>query len=107
MTGLVLLDATTDANPTTFFILFLSWAGAGLIGFLMLLGKGKMGFSCLTWLLFGWWGILFAIILGGGFLLWAGWVAKADKQCPRCRENVKWDATICPHCRSDLPAVAT
>jgi hypothetical protein len=87
---------------TFVFVLFLIWAGMGLVGTMMLLGKGKLAFSAAVWVIFGWWGLLAAIAFGGGIVLWAGIAAKADVPCPHCREKAKWDATKCPRCHSVL-----
>lgn len=85
-------------------IVSVGWVLSGVIGFFLLLAKGKFKFGLVTWLLFGWWGIFIIVPLAGGLLLWAGLAAKADETCPHCREKVKWDAVKCPYCQSLLPA---
>lgn len=32
-------------------------------------------------------------------------IAKGYRECPFCREPVKQNATICPHCRQNLPII--
>lgn len=82
------------------------WPLAGLVGMGTLLAKGKLNFGLWTWIFFGWWGVLFAIVLGGPLLLAWGVMARADKTCQSCRRNVHPDATKCPHCHSALTATA-
>ena len=84
-------------------ILGVGWVLAGVVGFVLLLAKGKLAFGCVTWILFGWWGILFAIVLSGPILLAVGWKIHADIACPNCRRKVHYQATKCEHCHSDLP----
>lgn len=82
--------------------LILLWMVAALIGFIVLLAKGMLRFGLLTWVVFGWWGVLFLIALGGGFLLWAGIAADGGRTCPHCRERVHSRASRCPNCTAEL-----
>jgi hypothetical protein len=86
------------------------WVLAGLIGFFLLVIKGKMGFGsvgCILWILFGWWIVPIMIAVGGGILLAIGWAVKADVRCPHCREKINRQATKCPHCHSELTPAGT
>src|ERR1700704_533406 len=100
---MVYLDAATDTGTSGLVSgLGVLWVLAGIVGFVMLLAKGKLGFGCVTWILFGWWGLLLAVVIGGPILLVAGLMAHADVTCPYCRRRVNYRATKCPHCHSDL-----
>lgn len=71
----------------------LIWLLCGAIAGAIGNAKGEGGLGCLTGLIFGPFGILFAIISSGDRV-----------NCPFCQEKIKKKATVCPHCRKDLPA---
>lgn len=56
-------------------------------------GEAGMGFFC--GLIFGPFGILFAVLSKGNRI-----------ECPHCRERINKKATVCPHCRKELTALA-
>jgi hypothetical protein len=42
---------------------------------------------------FGPFGILFAVLIRGDYV-----------RCAFCKELIRFDATVCPHCRKDVPS---
>jgi hypothetical protein len=75
-----------------FFIWFLCAVAAAMIGS----GKGRCGLSFFLGLLFGPFGILFALCMTGN-----------RRDCPSCKSKIHAEATVCPMCRSPLaPASA-
>jgi hypothetical protein len=59
----------------------------------------------------GWWVLAIAIspLLAGLFLFASRNLALTEpvegesRRCPKCDELVRWGATLCKHCRSELP----
>jgi predicted amidophosphoribosyltransferase len=74
---------------------FMFWllcaAAAAMIG----ASKGRGGLGFLLGFLFGPFGILFALLIGGN-----------RRECPSCKTKIHKDATVCPMCRSAVPAEA-
>jgi hypothetical protein len=83
-------------------VLVWSWIGSGIIGVLVLLAKGKLKLGLVGWVLLGWWGLVFAVVLAGPLFLIAGLMMKADYHCPICKAVISRDALKCPHCQSVL-----
>lgn len=81
------------------------WVVSGVVGAVMLLAKGKLNLGFMTWVVFGWWGLFFAVVLGGGLLFLWGWLAKAPVKCPSCRKDIDRAATKCPYCQSEIVPV--
>jgi hypothetical protein len=56
-------------------------------------------------------GLAYGLFLGWlGVIILAFLPPRADErygECPYCRENVRHDATVCPHCRRALSPVVT
>lgn len=52
------------------------------------------------------WGLIGISCIGLVVLLFLRDKCK-KRQCPLCKEFVQWDATLCKHCHSQLPQVAT
>jgi hypothetical protein len=78
-------------------IMLLIWFVPGIIGAYIagMKGRSKLGwfFICAIFPL-----CIIAII----FLPPAKEIAGKYKQCPACKEFVKWGAIICKHCRSEI-----
>jgi hypothetical protein len=72
-----------------FIFLLLCGAIAAMIGS----KKGEAGMAFFIGLIFGPFGILFAILSNGNRI-----------DCPHCRERINRKASICPHCRKELIA---
>lgn len=84
------------------------WIIAGILGAVMLIAKGKLNLGFMTWVLFGWWGLFFAVTIGGGLLFLWGWLASTPVKCPACRKGIDRQATRCPYCQTILaPASVT
>jgi len=89
-------------DPTAWIII---WLVLGIAGSVIILGKGYgaglADWGCVTWILFGWWGLL--IIPGlGPITLLIGLLVPAKKRCPYCRSLIAGAAIRCPHCQADL-----
>jgi hypothetical protein len=82
----------------TFLIIF--WVVPGIIGALLAKNKGRnpVGWFFLSAFL---WIPIFVVIL----LPPAREVPGKYRECPSCKEFVKWRATICKHCGKELPPV--
>lgn len=78
------------------------WVAAGVLGAIIALSRGRLNFGLATWLFFGWWGLFLIAFFGGGLLLAWSLIPSGNTRCPSCREQVRKDASICPHCRSVL-----
>jgi hypothetical protein len=74
----------------TEFLLF--WTLCAIVASIIGNKKGEAGWGCLWGILLGPIGILIAILSDGN-----------RKPCPFCQEKVHEAATVCPHCRKDLP----
>lgn len=48
----------------------------------------------------------FLMFIFGAVIVGAALLSLADKTCPHCRMRVKRGAVKCPHCQSDLSAIA-
>lgn len=67
------------------------WILCGIVAGIIGSNKGEGCFAFFVGVLFGPFGILFAIL------------SKGDRrQCPHCKEYIHKDATRCPRCQSDL-----
>ena len=73
----------------------------GIIGAVLAGNRGRSKFG---WFLLC--AILPLLIILIIFLKPAKEVEGKVKQCPKCKEFVKWDATICRYCRSPVESVA-
>jgi len=69
------------------------WVAFGIASAVIGSSRGARGNLRLGLLLFGPFGLPFAFALGSG------------RECPECRKNVHEQATRCPYCQGDLPAV--
>lgn len=78
------------------------WVASGVVGAVMLIAKGKLNLGFMTWVVFGWWGLFFAVVVGGGLLFLWGYLAQSPVKCPSCRRDVDRRATKCPYCQSNL-----
>ena len=80
-------------------VILVAWGIPGLIGAALARSKGR---STIGWFLvsaFFWIPIIVIAILPP-----AKEIEGKYRQCPACKEFVKWDATICKHCRNELYA---
>lgn len=81
--------------------MFLTWLLLGAL--LGALAAQKRGFSMVI-------GVLGGLLLGPlAFLMFfVSSVSGAEnRKCPFCAEFVKFEATVCKHCRRDLPPLVT
>lgn len=84
-------------DPVVYVLIF--WLAP--IGVSGAMGRAKNRTGWLYGLLAGWLGVIILACLG---------TRGSDKygECPFCREDVRLDAVVCPHCRRDLePALPT
>jgi hypothetical protein len=68
------------------------WIAFAMIATIIAGKKDEAGWGCLWGVLLGPIGVLIAILSDGD-----------RKPCPFCQEKVHKAATVCPHCRKDLP----
>lgn len=69
----------------------LLWLLCGLIAAAIGSSKGEAGTGFFVGVIFGPFGILFALLSAGN-----------RRPCPACQEKVHRKATVCPHCRTAL-----
>jgi hypothetical protein len=67
---------------------------------------GTEGIGFLMGFLLGWIGVIIAAVAnptptGAAVALAAGPSAQAHRECPFCKENMRRDASVCPHCRHE------
>ena len=90
-------------------VIGLLWFGGSIMGLILLAKKKYLalfsvifsGFGCISLILFGWIGVLLALILlfaGGPFIYFIAALLPAYINCPSCTEIVSEKATRCPHC---------
>lgn len=72
---------------------------AAIIGLIPAKIASNRGRSFFTWWLYG--ALIFIVALPHSLLLKEE-NAPGKKKCPYCKEVIDEDATVCPHCRSDL-----
>ena len=78
-------------------LIVIVWLITGVIGASLAKNKGR---SPVIWFLlcaFFWLALLIIILLPP-----AKEVTGKFRECPSCREFVKWDAIICKHCKSEI-----
>ena len=78
-------------------ILLLLLCIPGAIGAVLASGKGRSAVGWFFLCAFFWFPVLIVI-----FLPPIKEVPGRYRQCPACKEFVKWEATVCRHCRSTL-----
>jgi len=71
----------------------LLWLSCAIIAAVIGNRKGEAGSGFLIGLLFGPFGVLFALLSSGN-----------RKPCPHCKELIHKKAEVCPHCRTPLVA---
>ena len=69
----------------------LVWIASALIAAAIGSKKGETGTAFIVGLIFGPFGVLFALVSTGNRI-----------PCPYCKERINKKAEICPHCRSSL-----
>ena len=81
-------------------IMAIIWGIPGTIGAIMASRKGRtpLGWFFLCGLF--WFPIIILAILSP-----TKEVPGKYRECPYCKEFVKWHATICKHCRSEIPII--
>ena len=67
------------------------WLLCGIIAAMIGSQKGEGCFAFIMGVLFGPFGILFALVSNGN-----------RKVCPSCKELIHKDAMVCPHCQRDM-----
>ena len=81
-------------------IALMVWGLPGAIGALLAKNKGRSVF---------WWFVISALfwfpIIIVIFLSPVKEVPGKFRECPACREFVKWNAIICKHCKSELSPI--
>ena len=82
-------------------IMLIIWGIPGLIGAILANNKGR---NSIGWFVICalFWIPIIAII----FLPPIKEVQGKHRECPACKEFVKWNASVCKHCKSDLPTIS-
>jgi hypothetical protein len=92
--------------PALFAIVFLAgWLAPIVIAALITEGRGRgalIGF--LLGLFLSWFGVVIALLLGEAFVGSARAPSRMYRECPHCKERMRRDAHVCPHCRYESPA---
>lgn len=76
--------------------IILFWLFCGIVAAMIGSKKGEGCFSFIIGLIFGPFGIVFALLSKGN-----------RKECPHCKELIHKDAKVCPHCQKELPITST
>ena len=91
-------------------LVLLLWVAPILVGSRIMSGKGRGGgIGALLGFLLGWIGVVSTLLLSDRSRPASapGTDAIAQpmyRECPHCKEAMRRDATVCPHCRSSSPA---
>ena len=98
------LAAVTGSGLLIIALIFIAgfWIAPIAIAQRITLGKGRGGTpGVLLGLFLGWLGVLVAAILSDQRLVNAELKkVGAYRECPHCKENMRRDASTCPHCRN-------
>jgi hypothetical protein len=68
-------------------------------------GRGAL-LGALLGLVLSWLGVVIALLLGELFVGSAHGPSRLYRECPHCKERMRRDAHVCPHCRRESPAQA-
>ncbi len=68
-------------------------------------GRGAL-IGVLLGLVLSWLGVVIALLLGEGLVGSAQGPSRLYRECPHCKERMRRDAHVCPHCRYESPAEA-
>jgi hypothetical protein len=80
-----------------FIIILVIWVLPGTIGAILAKNKGRSGFLWFVICALFWLPIFIVM-----FLPPVKEVPGKFRECPSCREFVKWNAIICKHCKTEL-----
>ncbi len=79
-------------------VLLIVWGIPGTIGAVLAKNKGRNAFGWFVLCALLWFPIIVVV-----FLPPIKEVPGKYRECPACKEFVKWNATVCKHCKRDLP----
>jgi len=74
-------------------IAIIFWLLCGIVAAMIASKKGEGFLGFIVGVLFGPFGILFALLSTG----------RNRKTCPHCKELIHKDATVCSHCQRNVP----
>jgi len=66
-------------------------------------GRGAL-VGLLLGLVLSWLGVVIALLLGEAFEVSPRGSSRLYRECPHCKERMRRDAHVCPHCRYESPA---